>query len=262
MGFTSVTYTFSNSTTADASQVNQNFQDIISGLSDGTKDISIAALTVAGNASFSGNLTFGNASSDTITFTGSQASHLNPSAHNSYDFGTVTTLGYRAFYFASSSATKTAKVQGPAISSDITLTLPATTGTIGLSDRCSFSANTSTTAATTSSPFIYTVEDHDTDSAYSTSTGVFTVPTGKGGVYHLGATMYTGATATFISIFKNGSIAAQGQHTVANTEVAQVVTTLTLAAGDTVDVRPGANATASGAAYINIFWGFRLTNNA
>lgn len=65
-----VTYTFSNSTTADATQVNQNFQDIIDGLSNGTKDISISGLTVAGNASFNGDTTLGNASGDTITFTG------------------------------------------------------------------------------------------------------------------------------------------------------------------------------------------------
>lgn len=130
MAAIAVTYTFSNGTTSDASQVNQNFTDIINGLSDGTKDISVNAVTAAGNLSASGNTTLGNASSDTITFTGSQASHLNPSAHNTYDFGTVTTLGYRAFYFASSSATKTAKVLGPAISSDIILTLPAYTGTL------------------------------------------------------------------------------------------------------------------------------------
>lgn len=99
-------------------------------MSDASKDISINAATLAGNLSVSGNTQLGNASSDTITSTASYASHLNPSAHNTYDFGTVTTLGWRAFYFASSSATKTAKVLGPAISSDIILTLPNYTGTL------------------------------------------------------------------------------------------------------------------------------------
>jgi len=101
-------------------------------MSDATKDLSISALTCAGNVTLNGNTTIGNASSDTLTVTGSLASHLNPSAHNTYDFGTVTSLGFRAFYFASSSATKTAKLIGPATSSDIIITLPAITGTLAV----------------------------------------------------------------------------------------------------------------------------------
>lgn len=48
MAFPSVTYTFANSTTADATQVNQNFTDLVNGLSDGTKDINVAQVTAAG----------------------------------------------------------------------------------------------------------------------------------------------------------------------------------------------------------------------
>lgn len=70
MAFISVSNTFSNGTTADATQVNTNFSDIIAGLSDGTKDISISALTVAGTATLNGNMVFGNAAGDTITVTG------------------------------------------------------------------------------------------------------------------------------------------------------------------------------------------------
>lgn len=135
MASPSVTYTFSNSTTADASQVNQNFTDLINGLTDGTKDLSISALTCAGNVSLNGNTTIGNASSDTFTLTASLASSIPLSAHNTHDIGSVTTLGLRAIYFASSSATKTAKLQGPAVSSDVTLTLPASTGTVALNGR-------------------------------------------------------------------------------------------------------------------------------
>ncbi|CAK0739699.1 hypothetical protein CCP2SC5_1020027 [Azospirillaceae bacterium] len=69
MAYPSVTYTFSNSTTADASQVNQNYADIINGLSDGTKDLSVSAITAAGNVTFNGNTAIGNASSDTLTIT-------------------------------------------------------------------------------------------------------------------------------------------------------------------------------------------------
>lgn len=132
MASPSVTYTFTNSTTADATQVTQNFTDVINGITDGTKDLSISALTCAGNASFNGNVTLGNASGDDVTFTGSLASTIPIKTHNSYDIGSITTLGLRAIYFASSSATKTAKLQGPASSSDVTLTLPAVTGTLRL----------------------------------------------------------------------------------------------------------------------------------
>jgi hypothetical protein len=61
MAAPSVTYTFSNSTTADATEVNTNFTDIINGITDGTKDLTINLLTVNGAASFNGNVTLGNA---------------------------------------------------------------------------------------------------------------------------------------------------------------------------------------------------------
>lgn len=132
MASPAVTYTFSNSTTADATEMNQNFLDVINGITDGSKDLSIFALTCAGNVSLNANVTLGNASGDDITFTGSLASSIPIKTHNSFDIGSVTTLGLRAIYFASSSATKTAKLQGPAISSDVTVTLPAITGTVRL----------------------------------------------------------------------------------------------------------------------------------
>lgn len=55
----SVTYTFTNGTTADGSQVSQNFADLIAGMTDGTKSFSIDALSVAGTAGFSGTVTIG-----------------------------------------------------------------------------------------------------------------------------------------------------------------------------------------------------------
>jgi hypothetical protein len=66
----SVTYTFTNSTTADGTQVSQNFTDLINSMTDGTKSFSIDALTVAGAALFNGDVTLGNASSDVITVNG------------------------------------------------------------------------------------------------------------------------------------------------------------------------------------------------
>jgi hypothetical protein len=63
----SVTYTFTNGNVADASQVNQNFSDLISSLTDGSKSINIDAITAAGTATFNGNTVIGNASGDTST---------------------------------------------------------------------------------------------------------------------------------------------------------------------------------------------------
>ncbi len=68
MAAPSYTYTLTNGTTADASQVQQNFTDIRNGVTDSTKDLSISALTCAGSVTFNGNVTLGNASGDDITF--------------------------------------------------------------------------------------------------------------------------------------------------------------------------------------------------
>lgn len=127
MAFTSVNYTFSNSTTADATQVNQNFTDLVNGLSDGTKDISVNAGTFAGNVSISGNTTLGNASGDDVTITGSLASSIPIKTTNSYDIGS-STLGLRAIYFGANS--QTVKIQGSSsMSATWTMTLPVSAGT-------------------------------------------------------------------------------------------------------------------------------------
>lgn len=91
-----VTHTFVNGTPADATEVNTNFSDIIAGTSDGTKDFSISALTVAGTANFSGavNLngattTLGNAITDSIVFTGRVASDIDPITTATYSFGST-----------------------------------------------------------------------------------------------------------------------------------------------------------------------------
>jgi len=85
-----VTYTFANSTTADATEVNTNFTDLINSLTDGTKSLTIDALTAGGAAAFSGNVTLGNATTDTITFTGYVSSNIIPSADASYTLANAT----------------------------------------------------------------------------------------------------------------------------------------------------------------------------
>ncbi len=117
-----VTYTFTNGTTADASQVNQNFQDVIDGTSDGTKDLSISSLTVGGTTTLNGAINMGNGSIDDITVTGSLASSIPIKTTNAYDIGAAT-LGLRALYFGANS--QTVNIKGSAsMSSTWTMTLP------------------------------------------------------------------------------------------------------------------------------------------
>lgn len=97
MAYPSYTYTLTNSTTADATQVMQNFNDLLNGVSDGTKDISVNALTVAGAATLNGNITLGNATSDDLTATGRWASNLDPKTAATYDHGTSSQT-WRAMY--------------------------------------------------------------------------------------------------------------------------------------------------------------------
>lgn len=61
MGYISVTNQFSNSTIANAPDVNTNFSDIINGLKDGTKDINLANIAVTGTLTATAiNLPVGN----------------------------------------------------------------------------------------------------------------------------------------------------------------------------------------------------------
>jgi hypothetical protein len=128
MASITVTNSFTNGTVADASAVNQNFTDIINGTSDGSKDFSISALTVAGNLSCTGTInTIGNASSDDFVLTASLASTINIKTTNTYDIGS-TTLGLQALYFGANSQTVNLKGSS-SMSATWTMTLPVTAGT-------------------------------------------------------------------------------------------------------------------------------------
>jgi hypothetical protein len=126
-----VTYTFSNSTTADATQVNQNFTDLINGLTDGTKDLSISAITAAGTATFNGAVNLGNASSDDLTITASLASTVAIKTTYSYDIGS-SSIGLRSLYLGSAdSAARGTRLIGATVASGYTFTLPTSGGTVG-----------------------------------------------------------------------------------------------------------------------------------
>lgn len=163
MAAIAVTYSFTNGTTSDATQVNQNFTDIINGLSDGTKDISVSAGTFAGNVSISGNTTIGNASGDDLTVTASLASSIPIKTTNSYDIGS-STLGLRALYFGANS--QTVKIQGSSsMSATWTLTLPVSAG----SDKQFLQTNGSGVASwvTPTSPTVQ---------KFTTGSGTYTTP--------------------------------------------------------------------------------------
>ncbi len=108
MAAPSYTYSLTNGATADASQVMQNYNDILNGVTDGTKDLTINALTANGAASFKGTVTLGDATGDDITVTGSLASTIPIKTTNTYNIGSAT-LGLGGAYFGTGS-TQTAKI--------------------------------------------------------------------------------------------------------------------------------------------------------
>jgi hypothetical protein len=118
----SVTYTLTNGTTADASQVMQNFNDLINGMSDGTKDLSINALTLAGALTANGHVNIGNASADDLIVNASLASNLVPKTTNTYNLGSAD-VGVAGVYFGTAD-TDTARIVSAALAADRTYTLP------------------------------------------------------------------------------------------------------------------------------------------
>jgi hypothetical protein len=119
----SYTHSLTNGTTADASQVMQNFNDILNGVTDSTKDLSINAFTV----NLNGNTTLGNSSADDLTFTGSLASSIPVKTTASFDIGS-STLGLQSIYFGRNS--QTVRIIGSSsMSATWTLTLPVDDGT-------------------------------------------------------------------------------------------------------------------------------------
>ena len=114
MASPAVTYTFTNSTTADATQVNQNFSDLISGMTDGSKSFSIDALTVAGACLLNGTVGLGNATADDITFTGYVASAITPKTDDTYDLGTAA-LAWQDLYLDGSLYTDTISELGSGV---------------------------------------------------------------------------------------------------------------------------------------------------
>ncbi len=122
----SYTYSLTNGTTADASQVMQNFNDILNGITDGTKNLSISALTAGGTATFNGAVNLGSATDDDLTFNGSLASTIPIKTTATYNIGSAT-LGLASVYIGGTVSFTTRLMS--AATASWTLTLPATAGT-------------------------------------------------------------------------------------------------------------------------------------
>lgn len=124
MAAPSLTYTLTNGATADASQVMQNFNDLLNGISDGTKDLSINALTVAGTATLNGHVNLGNSSADDLTITASLAASLPVKTNTSFDIGS-TTKGLQSLYLGGTS-TFTGQVKSATLTAARVWTIPET----------------------------------------------------------------------------------------------------------------------------------------
>lgn len=153
MSAPSITYTFANSTTADATQVNQNFTDLINGASDGTKDYDI------NNFQTRGNTILGNGSGDDITLTGSLASDIGIKTQYTYSIGS-TTKGLKFCWFGSNDAAAFgAKVVAPALGASIVVTLPGVTGTLATLAGTEALTNKTITSPSITTPTISGVTD-------------------------------------------------------------------------------------------------------
>lgn len=131
MAFLTMSYTFANTTAANATEVNTNFQDIIDATSDGTIDFNIAALTAAGTATFNGNVLLGNASGDDVQFNGSLATSITIKTANTYNIGAAGT-GLAGLYI-NCGASNTVRLVGSSSGTPAnwTFTFPSTAGVAG-----------------------------------------------------------------------------------------------------------------------------------
>ena len=89
MAYPSVPNSFTDGETIDAGRHNENYAAIVNGLSDGTKDINVGSCTMAGNLTVAGNTVLGDSSGDTVSFSGTLATDIMPTADATYSLGSA-----------------------------------------------------------------------------------------------------------------------------------------------------------------------------
>lgn len=115
----------------------------------------------------------------------------------------------------------------------------------GGSDHCTFSADTAagqSIANATVTIVVFGTANWDSDTAFNTGTGRFTVPPGKGGDYHVDACctwlLDTKTDICTMQVFVNGTVVRNLRyHNAGGCPPMMIATTLRLAAGDVVDIR-------------------------
>lgn len=127
MAYPSYSYTFTNGGTISAAEVNQNFTDILYGISDGTKDINVLKVTAAGLATLSAAVILGTSSANDVTFNGSLASTIPVKTTATYNIGDAT-HGLNGVYLGASTFTTLLKTGATA---SYTIELPPVASTAG-----------------------------------------------------------------------------------------------------------------------------------
>lgn len=123
----SVTYSFTNGVTSDATQVNTNFTDLINAMTDGTRDFTIGTLVVNGAVTLKGAVNLGDATADDITIVGSIAASIPFKTNATYNIGTAT-LAPLSIYLGN--GTKSTRLLAGTVGTSYTVTLPDNVPTI------------------------------------------------------------------------------------------------------------------------------------
>lgn len=191
MAYPSVTYTISNGNPNDGAQVAQNFTDLVNGLSDGTKDLNVAALTA------NGSITLGDNVADDLTVTASLASTFPIKTNATYAFGS-TTKGLTALYFGNS--TFTIGLTCPTLAASYTLTLPTAVPASTLPVVMSTAGALSTSAITQAMRAALGEQISSSSGNFSTTTVSSSVS-----VTNLSVTITTTGRRVFIGLVPDGT---------------------------------------------------------
>ena len=178
-----------------------------------------------------------------------------------------------------SAGTANFEIAAPATNTDRTFTLPDEAGTIITSasvptgNAPSFSARRSTDqtaiASSVETIIVFNTVDLDTDGGFDTSTGRYTVPTGKAGKYFLSGGFRTNSSGSMtrcsVTLYVNNVPKKQyNNNQVSGGEASSFVAgVVDLSTGDFVDIRifqnSGSSVSAQGPGFKTYFYGFRLS---